>query len=150
MKGQVQQVFIYMMIIIVVGGIMLMGYRSIDNILGTSCSVEISNFKSSLTSDLDRNTRHGNVQNVEYRVPCSYDTVCFATHESGDHGIKSEIMNAELDAGTGQNIFFFEGDVLRDTASYDNLASELHECFEETGGRFRFTLQGVAGRVNVR
>ena len=53
MKGQVQHVFIYILTIIVVGLILLLGYKSIGGLMGQGCDVERATFASDLESKIE-------------------------------------------------------------------------------------------------
>jgi hypothetical protein len=77
-KGQIAgQVFIYMMAVIVIGGIALVGYSAIKNITGKSCDVEKITFKSDMENLIEKYTSYGSVNKKTLRAPCEYDTVCF-------------------------------------------------------------------------
>lgn len=155
-KAQTQQVFIYLMVIIVVGAVLLIGYRSVDNILDRSCEVDISSFRGSLSSDLDQNTRTGRVASQEYRVPCSYSTLCFVGEGASESSLSnSNIPNSiipDIEAETGNNIFLLEGDIVRESFSMQELIVENDDsvlCLEAQNNRFFTRFEGSAGSIIV-
>ncbi|MFT4311222.1 MAG: hypothetical protein ACMXX7_01195 [Candidatus Woesearchaeota archaeon] len=155
-KAQTQQVFIYIMIIIVVGALLIIGFRSINTVLDRSCDVEKGRFVTAVQNDLERNTRFGFVQITDHRAPCSYEFICFANTDDNDlekvpedadlpPNIQS-LIDAEVQAGTERNVFLVDqGGILEPIISYENLAEETAICFEVRGGRFEFLLEGIGG-----
>jgi len=77
MKGQIQQVFIYIMMIIAVGFIFLIGYKAIGGIMDKSCDASKTDFKSQLGSYLSTYKDYGSIDNKRMTTPCSYSMVCF-------------------------------------------------------------------------
>lgn len=153
-RGQTQQVFIYLMVIIVVGAVLLIGYRSVDNILDRSCDVDISSFRSSLSSDLSQNTRTGRVASNDYRVPCAYTTLCFigqGANEDGDD--YPAALKADISAETGNNVFLLEGELVRESFSMETLTIDETDsgvlCVEAENNRFNARFEGSAGTVKV-
>ena len=156
-KAQTQQVFIYIMIVVVVGALLLIGFRSINNILDRTCDVEKGRFVTAVQSDLERNTRFGFVQITNQRTPCSYEFICFANTVNNNNlevvpidsqlpsGIQT-LIHAEVEANTGRNVFLVDtGGLLEPIISYENLADNTAICFESRNGRFEFLLEGVGG-----
>ena len=77
-KGQIiGQVFIYMMAVIVIGGIALIGYKAIGTISEKSCQAEKASFKIDLGGLIEKYTSYGSVNKKTINSPCEYDTVCF-------------------------------------------------------------------------
>lgn len=145
-KAQTQQVFIYMMVIVVVGGLLLIGFRSVNNIIDKGCEVEYTNFKSQLTQELQRNTRFGMVNEINIRVPCSYEALCF-----GGNNNQNSVINASMNAGA-ENIFLKQGSYYEPLLKYEPLNNQTgHElCINVSGGRFNFKLSGAAqGKINA-
>jgi len=108
-KGQIAgQVFIYIMAVIVVGGIALIGYSAIKNILSKSCDAEKANFKSDLDLMIEKYTSYGSVNKKMLSVPCDYTSVCFVDGSMigkplGD--CQNRVIGDAAASGTEQNIF---------------------------------------------
>ena len=148
-KAQTQQVFIYMMVIIVVGAVLLIGYRSIDNVLERGCDVEMSTFRSNLEDDLNRNTRFGNVANNEYRAPCSVDEVCFVDSDADELDSDYEFIQEEVSAGTEQDVFLLESEILQESLSIGNIEVDDIVCVENRGGNIDVRMEGTGNSVKV-
>ena len=142
-KGQVQQVFIYMMVIVVVGALLIVGYRAIGNIMDKGCEVEHSRFASQLRSDLQRNTRLGFVQEVSLSAPCDYHQICFGYGDFQDN-----VINASVSAES-ENIFLRRGSITEPLMYFENLnnSDNYGVCVNRTAGRFEFVLAGIGGGI---
>ena len=146
-KGQTQQVFIYMMVILVVGALLLIGFRSINSVLDRGCEVEYATFVDRLRGDLSANSRFGNRAVLEYNLPCNYEEICFATGTGAPY---AEI-NSEVSAGTGNNIFLVRRDSAEPILAQENLDVPGNVlCVGAGFPRATFTVEGVsAGRIRV-
>lgn len=144
-KAQTQQVFLYMMVLVVVGAMLIIGFRSVTNIMGQGCQVEYEQFKTQLESDIQSNTRFGFAQQVTIRAPCDYDQLCFGGDTNTD-----PVIDASMDAGA-ENVFLKQGrfmEPLFNNPSIDPPANQL--CIDSAGGRFIFRLEGIGqGKVSV-
>ena len=110
MKGQTQQVFIYIMVILIVGAILLFGYKSIHNILEKSKQVDLATFQTGLWDVLEKNNGYGDRYSKPVDAPGGYDALCFIN--SSKEGVNLEqlqtfniVMYQETFANTGNNVF---------------------------------------------
>jgi hypothetical protein len=71
------QVFIYMMAAIIIGGIVLVGYKAITKILVTGCEAEKANFRADMENMIEKYTSYGSINKKAIKAPCEYDTICF-------------------------------------------------------------------------
>jgi len=77
-SGQVAgQVFIYMMAVIVIGGIALIGYKALSTISEKACQAEKASFQMDIESIIEKDTSDGSVKPERINAPCDYDTICF-------------------------------------------------------------------------
>ena len=142
-KGQVQQVFIYMMVLIVVGAMLIIGFRSITNIMDRGCQLELTRFEGQLRGDLQRNTRFGFVQQIGMSAPCDYHQICFGYGDFQDN-----VINASVSAES-ENIFLRRGSITEPLMYFENLnnSDNYGVCVNRTAGRFEFVLAGVGGGI---
>ncbi|MBD3209339.1 hypothetical protein GF367_02885 [Candidatus Woesearchaeota archaeon] len=76
-RAQVQQVFVYLSAILVIGFVVLFGYRMVDKILDQQCEVSEHSFMGSLEDAIDRNVHAQSVTDVAVPAPCKYQQLCF-------------------------------------------------------------------------
>ncbi|MGV8141382.1 MAG: hypothetical protein ACP5NW_02995 [Candidatus Woesearchaeota archaeon] len=116
-KGQIAgQIFIYIMAVVVIGGIALIGYRAVNTIISKSCDAERINFKGNIEDMIERYNSDGSVNKQSVKAPCEYDTLCFVdadrihTPPSPLTGVCSNAMiNDSVRSGVEQNIFVISG-----------------------------------------
>lgn len=156
--GEVQQVFIYLMVIIVVGAIMLIGYNAIYGLIDKKCDVELATFRSDLRSDLQRNSNFGSSQSRTYNAPCDYVKICFVEQEIIRNGLgvsAGELYPAiyqEVSEETGRNIFLIKDGVAEDiNFAFEGLAvPNGYVCISVKGGSFEIRMKGITrGKVEV-
>lgn len=75
--AQTQQIFIYMLTVIVVGLLLLVGANSIFKIVDRMKQVDIVTFKTSLEQEASTYRNYGRWKNLEIPVPGSITEVCF-------------------------------------------------------------------------
>ncbi len=150
-KGEVQQVFIYLMVIVVAGAVLLLGYSAVNSIIVKGCDVEKSGFLSQLKRDFTRNERPGSSSLVEIMVPCSYDQVCFVDSGASVSDARDQVIQDNIQAGTGINIFLVERGFTEPFASIADLTvTDKVLCVNASAGHFRFWLTGIGrGAVQV-
>ncbi|MBD3249780.1 hypothetical protein GF336_07070 [Candidatus Woesearchaeota archaeon] len=95
-KAQAQQIFIYILAIVLAGLIFLYGYRAISGFLGETERVNLVNFQ----KELEREIRTiapdtGTVRKVELSLPSRYEKVCFV--DKYDPGTTSLPSNGVCD-----------------------------------------------------
>ncbi|MHA2022464.1 MAG: hypothetical protein ACTSWQ_02260 [Candidatus Thorarchaeota archaeon] len=82
MKGQIKQVFIWGMMIILIGFVMIIALQSFGRIDETRCSAEKIQFQSELNRELEENYVWGREKVVTLRKPCGYEAMCFVDNRN--------------------------------------------------------------------
>ena len=113
-KGQIAgQIFIYIMAVIIIGGIVLIGYSSISKIFPKVCDTEKITFKSEIESSLEKYTSYGSVNKKIMAAPCDYQTICFVDYQeiSNPAGFScaNTIINDSVNSKVMENIFVISG-----------------------------------------
>lgn len=104
--GQINQTFIYIMAIIVIGAIVLIGYNAIDGIIKDQCKVEQTRFEKIITEKINDNRNQGNAETAEIKVPCDYEEICFAGENiQNPDNIEDQTIRSEVKAQTGYKVF---------------------------------------------
>jgi len=114
-KGQIiGQVFIYMMAVIVIGGIAIMGYYAINKIVTKSCDVEKATFKIDMDGLIEKYTSYDSGDRKTIKAPCGYDTICFVDASRIPDGSASCTENILIQNSVlnhiQQNIFVMSSD----------------------------------------
>lgn len=104
MKGQVKQVFVYIMTILVAGLVILIAARSFSRLDETRCSAEIVLFQRELGDVLQKNLAWGREEIVDLTKPCEYKTVCYVDSRAIEKNVDaSGTVNISLLTNLGSN-----------------------------------------------
>jgi len=77
-KAQISQVFTYIMILLVVGVLIVIGYKGIALIMSKQCDHQRIVFERVLMDFIDEYTDAGSVHEETLKAPCGVKEVCFA------------------------------------------------------------------------
>ena len=162
-KGQIAgQIFIYIMAIIVIGGMALIGYSAIKKIVTKSCDAEKASFKTDIAGLIEKYTSYGSVNKKTLKAPCEYDTVCFidasdvsAKKSLGTNSCNNPLIRNSVSAGNMQNIF-----VISNAATipigYSDLVSlnstykgEGCLCIKQRNNNFYITFSGLGSSTEI-
>ncbi|MBU0471771.1 MAG: hypothetical protein KKF89_05205 [Nanoarchaeota archaeon] len=149
MKGQIQQVFIYILTIVIVGIILLIGYRSIIGLTEKSCQVERTTFETNLESFILKYTSYGSLHKETMSAPCSYSQICFVDAEAISK--KETLINApkiignSVKEGIEQNVFLVKKDFVEPITFMTEIEVEnnFFVCINNTNGKFYIKFEGL-------
>jgi hypothetical protein len=160
--GQLQHVFTFIMMIVIAGVVLLLGYMFISRILGTQCETERMSLVTDLRKDLRSYSSYGSIHVVEFPATCGEAELCFVDATSfgkPDAGgiypgtsiasyankvIEHEVKSPSMPPN---NIFLVDDkgvtaplQLFGDKIALDNPAQPL--CINATGGTFRVGFEG--------
>jgi len=163
-KGQIQQVFIYIMAMLVIGAIVVIGYKFILSIMEQGCDIEDNQFVQSLADGINQGDRYERVANPSLLGPCDYTILCLVDAESiggsFDSGSYSstldermDVITSSVEGGIPYNVFLIrEGTqgTTRPVLVDDRITIEGSDmlCINKTSGRFDFWVKGL-GREGI-
>lgn len=152
-RSQVQsQVFIYIMILIVVGATILFGYDSIQKLSKQGKETQIQQFKTQLKNDIEQITpNYESVRIKSYSIP-GFSSICFGVKSAASdcdtpashsalvqNAIASESANAFL-VGNSLDSFYI-GNI--------NLGSCRVKCFNVNQGYVRIKITGKGSETLI-
>jgi len=169
--GQIQgQVFIYILTIIVVGLLLLFGYRFFQGLLSQGCDVQEIQFKTDIENQLRQNIGYQSVTPIALDAPCGFSTVCFADSNSILTLAGSKIPSAfdftnsptqlafvqdSLQSNVKRNVFLLKPDGSLNTRSIfsenviANDSVRNYTCMDAKNNKFNILLTGTGRAVNV-
>ena len=165
-KAQFQHVFTFILMILISGVVLIMGYTFINQLLGQSCSVEKLDLKNVLESDLKRYASYGSYHEPDYLVPCGAERICFidtkAFKDDNDDGVYEDndgyagdgggynAIIGELKSPTPNSVFLIYDDSVEPLQLFSTRISVDGDvlCVNATSGRFRIGMSGQ-GRMVV-
>jgi hypothetical protein len=154
-KSQIQnQVFIYILAVMIMGGVLLMGYKAIQSFIDNSNLSLLETFEQDLKSRINSvSQQYGQKMTTEFIVPKKYTEICFLDRisqhdipDTHDYPIIDDIyqdnikVNAFLIDRFAEKFFYVPNLVVL----VEN--EEGFICKEIKYGRFEMNIQGVSGR----
>ncbi|MEK6963980.1 MAG: hypothetical protein AABX70_06120 [Nanoarchaeota archaeon] len=76
-KAQLQQAFFYIFAIVIIGALVLIGYKAITKITVAGCEAGKETFKSGLLSLVEQYDARGSQHIEKLSAPCSFNKLCF-------------------------------------------------------------------------
>jgi len=159
-RGQIAgQVFIYIMAIIVIGGIALVGYGAIKKILVKSCDAEKANFNNDLLGLIEKWNSDQSVWPVTLKAPCEYDTVCFVDATDMNTNLDAAkctnpIIRSSVKAGNLQDIFVISNSATIPIGYSDLVSLNITYqhgclCIKQKNSNFYITLKGHGSNTEI-
>jgi len=161
-KAQMQQVFTYIMVVIVVGIILTIGVRAIGNIINKACEVNEATFKINIENTLNRYSSFGSVGYETIKAPCpEYTQICFMTHNITQEGacsqaldntfVSPEVKNIALNECTiqGHNVFLIKGTMIIPITINNINVTNNFLCIESRSGQFPLKIQGQGRTILI-
>jgi hypothetical protein len=157
-KGQIAgQVFIYMMAVIVIGGIAVIGYGAIDKLVKKSCDTEKATFKTDMDNLIEKRTSYGSVWPEVIKAPCQYDTICFIDKSKLGEAVNcpnNKIIFNSVKDGIQQNIFVISGQRTialgySDLISLNSTDAEECLCIKQRNKNFYITFSGKGASTEI-
>jgi hypothetical protein len=147
-KGQIiGQIFVYILVVIVVGGIVLVGYWAIKTLLEKSCQVEQITFKSNLEKILEKSNTFGSVKRESLATPCDYSQVCLvdASRIGSNINCGNTIISGSVFDKQRMNIFIVSNKFTYPIGYSEYISLDPVDrclCINSTNKRFYFTFNG--------
>lgn len=158
-RGQTHQVFFYIMVIIVVGAVILIGYSSIAEMLNKQCEIAKITLEDDLEEQIAENRNYGFSSDKELKAPCNAEKICFlneTTTNNQQEVMENKIIATAAKEKTGDNIFLISGDKTEPLLQAQKIrvnsedASNGLLCIESKNNRFPIKLESIGyGYVKI-
>ncbi|MFH1506304.1 MAG: hypothetical protein ABIE94_04955 [archaeon] len=152
-KGQMQHVFIYILTIVIVGLILLMGYRIIGNTIKQGCEVEHIQFTSDILSFADKHDTFGSYHKELIPVPCEFDQICFVDSQFVKDGRNSTSGNIIIDDSVTDKVYkniFLVGKTTLPVGYVGKIqVSTGYICVDATADKFKVAFRGTGKATQI-
>lgn len=155
-RGQVQQVFLFLMAVIVIIATIYLGGKFIGMFTRTACDAGDAEFMEELDRTLDEYSTYGSRGTATVGTPCDAERLCFIDHtligspESASFQSDDPAMTAAVRSGVETNVFLMreEGTL---GVGYDPriVVQSGVRCVNASRGEFRFRAEGAGRTVTV-
>jgi hypothetical protein len=164
-KSQISQVFTYIASILVIGLLVVFGYKAIAMMMNKQCDAKRVIFEKSLLDFIDQYSDYGSVQEELMKTPCDVKEICFADasycpydpysvmpHVSSFPGADSVIIAAVDDCKA--NIFIKSEftETLANTKKFSDkitLEGDPFQCFKVNNGQINLVFSGLGSKIKI-
>jgi hypothetical protein len=157
-RAQTQQVFIYILAILIVGATLLFGFKAIKGIIHQQCDVDQTTYITELKQMIEQNTNYLDSSRKTIKAPCEYNQLCFINTTLNNPDVLSNYpsLKQEYSAGTGNNVFLVSSSGTRALFGLDSIVIDGASpgsgvlCLNSTGNLFYLKLDGIGkGKVRI-
>lgn len=150
-QAQIQQAFIYILAVIVIGFIVLMGFKYINFFTDKKCDVEFVDFKVKLDKHITKHSALGEYLKEDLKAPCQSKSVCFVDARAiksravQDPSNQHPIISQSASRGVEQNIFLIS-DKTEPIGYNPAIALENPDkifCLNRVNGNFYLAFRGM-------
>jgi len=159
-KAQTSQAFTYLVIILVVGVLIVFGYKGIEWIMQSQCQSQRALFEKSIISFFDEYVDKGSVHEETLKAPCDVAEVCFIDSQHYEPNapplalnflINDSVMKSAVD-DKAQNVFFKTK--FTEPIGFSNKIAlkqdeQPFQCFKSKSGEFKFLFTGLGRKTQV-
>ena len=153
--GQIAgQVFIYIMAVIVIGGIAIIGYKAVVGISQKACQAEKATFKMDVEGMIEKYTSPGSVWPEKLKAPCDYDTICFIDAARIGKVNPSKCDNKIVANSIKDNIFVVSNKITipigySELVSLNSTDQDGCLCIAQRNKNFYLTLNGKGSTTEI-
>ena len=158
-RAQVQnQIFIYVISLVVISLIMLYGYNALNKMRDQSEKVSYIQLKTDLENEIKKmGYEYGSVEKKVFDVPSDIKKVCFAEDLAG--GVTQAMVGDamiwdSISSGVEKNVFLKKGNTAEESFYIGNIEVEAQNsdpflCFDAASSRIIVRLEGLGKKVKV-
>jgi len=145
------QVFLYVMIVVVMGAVLLLGYKFISSITRNSDQIALNDFKDNVAEKITGvKNNYGQVTVEEFNLNKKYSPVCFVNTESSPDLSNYPLIKSSVDTGSKENVFVMSNNNIVASLQTEPLiiAGNLL-CINNTAGIIKLRMVSLGYAVNL-
>lgn len=166
-KAQAEHIFLYVATIVVVGIVLLFGYKAIMTVKNTGDQAAFLNLKHSFQEEIDRHSTFGRIGTIDFSIPQEVVKVCFVDAaqycssppcpSSSDLEAQSALLadavasnsRSEAEKGKVENVFLFRDDGIMEGVAADPLTVQNGILCSTVQGKLSLRLSGLGKTTKV-
>lgn len=157
-RSQANQVFIYILSVIIIGIILLFGYRAISQFGEKAEQVSYIKFKTDIQSIVrTMSSDYGSVKREEFIVGSVYKQICFVDSDATVSTLSDDIHPVIKDmvgSGVDKNTFLMTDSIEESfnvgKLEVDDDGPDSFICINSINGRIKVEFEGLGDRTKIR
>lgn len=152
MKSQVNQIFIYIIAIVIFGLILLYGYKEIRNLTTKSKTVSYIQFKTQLENKIESSKSYGDIKIPTFNIPYGVDEVCIINTEQDPNSTFQSNYPIIADSWPDKNNNLFLLPIIEqnEPLMLDDIVLESNYlCIRPFQGKIKLKMEGLGNKVEI-
>lgn len=150
-KAQYTPVFIYIISIILIGIVLLFGYKAIAAFLSRGEDISYVKFRTDLEGMVaEMGPAYKNIKTGEFALPSKYTEVCFVDSDGASIPSGYPVIKAVVDSGGDENTFLVTDHVEEKFNIGKIEVEEGFLCLQPVAGKLRIQFKGLGDRTGIK
>jgi len=150
-KGEVtSQIFLYVMVVVVMGLSLLLGYKYISQFSNQASVMSLDIFKKDLTTSINTvSTNFGEVDVVDLKLPTKYSKVCFINNGANPELDKYPLIQSSVDSGAVDNVFVMSKKIELSFKTANIIVEQGPLCIDNNAGVVKIKIESLGNSVKL-
>lgn len=153
-KSQTQQVFVYILTVIIVGMVFLFGYKSITYFMAKGDIVTLADFKKKITDEVRIvGPEYGKVDRREFFPGGKYSEICFVDSDANSPEIPNTypVIKDLIGSKIPENAFLLSAKQLKEKFDVGKIEiTGRFLCVNLVSGRLKLQFEGLGDRTLIK
>ncbi len=148
-KAQANRILIYVMTIVIVGMVLLFGYKAILSLSTVGEKTGLLKFKNEFTNAVEQGASYGRIAILDFAVGGEYRQLCLAGVGATEASFQHSLVKDALRSNAADNAFLV-ADATIEPFTVGKLEIENGgQCFSIASGMLKLRLEGKGDRTKV-
>jgi len=147
--AQATRMLIYVMTIVIVGLVLVFGYRAIAAITNTGEKASLLTFKNDFTNAVAQGSSYGRIGVQDFVVGGGYKQLCLASLDAPELAFSHQLVRDAIRSGTADNAFLTTDSIIEPFTVNRVDVEGGGQCFPVQNGRVRLRFEGKGDRTKV-
>lgn len=144
------QIFLYVMVVVVMGLVLLLGYRFITKLSSQSSTMSLDLFKKDLSDSINTvSTNFGEVDVIELSLPTKYSKVCFVNKAQTSNLESYPLIKSSVESGAPDNVFILSKKIDSSFRTENLVLDNGLLCIENNAGIIKLRLESLGNAVKL-
>lgn len=150
-RSQTQQIFVYILMVIIVGVVFIFGFRAISQIMQKGEDVALAKFKNDLTDMVRDIGASHDIKREDFALSSRFSRICFASTSPLPETKKiNPVIRSIVDSGGLENTFLLS-DKLEESFNVGKIyLDEGYLCVDSRAGKIRLQFEGMGNSTAIR
>lgn len=154
-KAQMQQIFVYILGVVIMGMLVLFAYKGIGSIMKTSSQADLEKFKTDFRNTIDEMSAYGRGRVETIKTPANFGKLCLIDKTNQQGTLDIDLVTQSVAAGSDNTVYLVSVDGTTVEAFKTDPMQVFPEppasrCFDISIGKVKLQFQGFTRYTQVQ